>query len=255
MGVIRTVIVDDEPPARRKIIRLLSNERRFSVVGEASSGAEAVQVIAELKPNLVFLDISLPDRSGFEVLEAIPCCQDLHIVFITAHNDFAIKAFEVHALDYLLKPVEPSRFSQTLTHIQRAIESQGTRELASRLDDFISSMRAEPQYIKRLVIQEGDRSVFLQVDCIDWMESARNYVCVHSGPQTHIVRSTLDSIVQKLNPACFRRISRSEVVNIDRIAEVRSWFHGDQKIRLKDGGELTWSRRYRTGTLEELERS
>lgn len=254
MGVIRTVIVDDEPPARRKIRRFLSTEPGFTVTAEAGSGTEAIEAITSCKPDLVFLDISLPDRSGFEVLEAIDHRDEMHVVFVTAYDDFAVKAFEVHAFDYLLKPVEPSRFSQTLNRIQQVIASKKTSELTSRLDELIAGMRPESRYVRRLLIQEGDRSVFLEVDRIDWLEAARNYICVRSGSQTFIVRSTLDSLLRKLDPVRFRRISRSEAVNIDRIAEVRSWFHGAQKIRLKDGTELMWSRRYRTGTLEELER-
>jgi two-component system LytT family response regulator len=164
-----------------------------------------------------------------------------------------VKAFEVHALDYLLKPVEPGRFVQTLQRIKEVIAAKRTHELADRLEHLMATMQPQPKYPRRLLIPEGNRSVFLDVDRIDWLEAARNYVCVHSGGQTFIVRSSLDSVVRKLDSARFRRISRSEVVNVDHISEVRSWFHGDQKIRLNDGTELTWSRRYRTGTLEDLE--
>jgi two-component system LytT family response regulator len=253
--MIRTIIVDDEPPARRKIARFLSKEREFTVLAEAGSGAEAIGAVNRLKPDLLFLDISLPDRSGFEVLESIEDRTSLYTVFITARDDFAVKAFEVHALDYLLKPVEPSRFVQTLQRIQDVIASKRTHELAGRLEHLIGSLRPQLTYPRRLLVPEGNRSIFLDVDRIDWLEAARNYVCVHSGGQTSIIRSSLDALVRKLDPARFRRINRSEVVNVERISEIRSWFHGDQKIRLQDGTELTWSRRYRTGTLDEFEQA
>lgn len=253
MGVIRTVIVDDEPPARRKIRRFLSSEPEFSVAAEAGSGVEAIQTIDTCRPDLVLLDISLPDCSGFDVLESIAHKDELQVVFITAHDDFAVKAFEVCAFGYLLKPVAPDRFSQALKRIRQAVATRQTGDFGKRLNDLIGDMRPERRHARRLLIQEGDRSIFLEVDRIDWLEAARNYVCVHSGSQTYIVRSSLDSLLQKLNPARFRRISRSEAVNTDQIAEVRTWFHGDQKIRLKDGTDLTWSRRYRSETLQELE--
>ncbi len=253
--MIRVVLVDDEPPARRKLRHLLTSETDVSIIGEAASGAEAVELLNRLKPDLAFLDIQLPDCSGFDVVEALDSRDGLHIVFVTAHDDFALKAFEVHALDYLLKPVEPSRFAQSLARIRRIVAAGSTSHLASRLDELVATLRSDPAYVRRLLIQENDRSFFLDVARIDWIEAARNYACIHSGDKTHIVRNTLDGLSAKLDPAIFRRINRSEIVNVDRIAEVRSWFHGDQKIVLKTGAELNWSRRYRSGSLEELERA
>jgi two-component system, LytTR family, response regulator len=253
--MIHAVLVDDEPPARRKLRHLLSSEADISVVGEAGSGAEAVELLNRLQPDLAFLDIQLPDCTGFDVVESLQSREHLHLVFVTAHDDFALKAFDVHALDYLLKPVEPSRFAQSLKRVRRMIEAPGTGRIASRLDELVQSLRSDPAYVRRLLIQENERSVFLDVSRIDWIESARNYVCIHSGDRTHIARSSLESLAAKLNPAVFRRINRSEIVNVERIAEVRSWFHGDQKVILKSGKELNWSRRYRTTSLEELERA
>ncbi len=253
--MIRTVLVDDEPPARRKLLHLLSSEPDFAVVGEAGSGAEAVELLNRLQPDLAFLDVQLPDCTGFDVVEALESRDRLHIVFVTAHDDFALKAFDVHALDYLLKPVEPSRFAHSLHRIRRILEAPTTGRLATRLDELVATLRSDSAYARRLLIQENDRSVFLDVARIDWIEAARNYTCIHSGSNTYIARRTLDSLSAKLDPALFRRINRSEIVNVDRIAEVRSWFHGDQKIVLKNGAELNWSRRYRTNSLDELERA
>ncbi len=253
--MIRVVLVDDEPPARRKLRHLLSAEEDFVVAGEAASGAEAVEVLNRLQPDLVFLDIQLPDCTGFDVLEALDRRDRFAVVFVTAHDDLALKAFEVHALDYLLKPVEPSRFAQSLARIRWMLEASNTRHLASRLDELMATLRSDPAYVRRLLIQQNGRSFFVDAADIDWIEAARNYACIHSGNQTYILRSTLDSLSSKLDPAIFRRINRSEIVNVNRIAEVRSWFHGDQKILLKSGAELNWSRRYGSDSLEELERA
>jgi len=253
--MIQTVVVDDEPPARRKLRHLLSPEPDVAIAGEAGSGAEAVDLLNRVKPDLAFIDIQLPDCTGFEVVNSLESRDHLHIVFVTAHDDFALKAFDVHAVDYLLKPVEPSRFAQSMARLRRMIAAPTNNHIASRLDDLVRALGSNPSYARRLLIQEDERSIFLEVSRIDWIEAARNYVCIHSGDRTHVLRSTLDSVAAKLDPTIFRRINRSEIVNIERIAEVRPWFHGDQKVVLKTGAELNWSRRYRTGSLADLERA
>jgi two-component system, LytTR family, response regulator len=232
--MIRVVLVDDEPPARRKLRHLLAPETDFAVAGEAASAAEAVEVLNRERPDVVFLDIQLPDATGFDVLAAVEQRDTLHVSFVTAYDDFALKAFEVHAFDYLLKPVEPSRFAATLERLRR-----NAKESTERLEKLIAG------YSRRLLIQDGGRTVFLEVARIDWIEAARNYACIHAGPHTYVMRSSLDSLAAKLDPAVFRRINRSEIVNAARIVELRTALHGDQKIRLKDGTELAWSRRYR----------
>jgi two-component system, LytTR family, response regulator len=252
--MIRTVLVDDEPPARRKLRHLLKSEPDFAVIGEAETAAQAIDVLNRLHPDLVFLDIGLPDATGFDVVETLQGGFLPSIVFVTAYDDFALKAFDVHALDYLLKPVEPSRFSNALARIRRFVESGETRGLASRLEQLVASLKAGSSYVQRLLIQDDKRSLFLDVNRIDWIESARNYVCIHSGSKTWIQRTTLDSLAIKLDPKSFRRINRSQIVNVRRISEVNSWFHGDSKLLLKDGTKLTWSRRYRPESFEELER-
>jgi two-component system, LytTR family, response regulator len=237
--MIRVVLVDDEPPARRKLRHLLSPETDFEVAGEAASAAEAVEVLNRERPDVVFLDIQLPDATGFDVLASLEDRAALHVSFVTAYDDFALKAFEVHALDYLLKPVEPSRFAATIERLRRMIAAGQAKEPAERLEKLMAG------YSRRLLIQDGSRTVFLEVARIDWIEAARNYACIHAGPHTYVMRGSLDSLASKLDPAVFRRINRSEIVNTARIAELRPALHGDQKIRLKDGTELAWSRRYR----------
>jgi two-component system LytT family response regulator len=251
--MIRVVLVDDEPPACRKLRHLLTSETDFSVVGEATSGAEAVETINRLQPDLVFLDIQLPDCSGFDVIESLEN-RHVQIVFVTAYDDFALRAFEVHALDYLLKPVDPSRFAQALNRVRSTMQKLPNEPPASQLDQLVASLHSQRTYIRRLLIQENDRSIFLEVHRIDWIEAARNYLCIHSGGKIYILRSSLESISAKLDPAMFQRINRSEIANVSAILELRTGRHGDAKVRLGDGTELRWSRRYRAGSLEELER-
>ncbi len=252
--MIRALIVDDEPPARRKLRHLLADDGGLQVVGEAGSAAEAVETIRREHPELVFLDIQMPDASGFDVVEQCSDLPELFYVFVTAYDDFAVKAFEVHALDYLLKPVEPSRFDAAMQRVKRLLAKKDDSHLASRLEQLVAQIKTEPGYIRRLLIQEDERSFFVETHRIDWLESARNYVCVHAGGNTYTLRSTMEAMIAKLDPARFRRINRSEIVNVERIAELRNWFHGDQKVILKNGTELMWSRRYRAGTVEDLER-
>jgi two-component system LytT family response regulator len=180
----------------------------------------------------------------------------MQVIFVTAFDQFALKAFSVNAIDYLLKPVEPSRFAESLERVKRAMKQQpaAASELTERLEALLNSLHQKAGSVRRILVQEGQRSMFVDVAKIDWIESARNYACLHVGGQTHVVRSTLDSLAAKLDPRQFRRLNRSEIVNIDRIAEIRAWFHGDQKVLLKDGTELMWSRRYRSESLADLER-
>lgn len=250
--MIRTVLVDDEPPARRKLHHLLAHERDIEVVAEAESAGQAIDVLNRLQPDLVFLDIGLPDASGFEVVEALNAKESLQIVFVTAFDEFALKAFDVHALDYLLKPVEPSRFAKALDRIRAVNSSREPR--TTRLNELVAGLHLGHPYARRLLIQQDNRSLFVQVERIDWIESARNYACIHVGAQTFIQRISLDALVAKLDPARFYRVNRAQIVNVNRIAEVRPGLHGDARIILRDATEMTWSRRYRLTPLQKLER-
>jgi two-component system, LytTR family, response regulator len=247
-------LIDDEPPARRKLRHLLDPESDFAVVGEAGSGKEAVQLLEQTKPDVAFLDIQLPDCSGFDVLDVVPARDSLQVVFVTAHDAFALQAFEAHAIDYLLKPVEPSRFARSVQRVRRLFQQGEPNRMVERFDALVQELRTKQGYARRLLIGEGERSLFLEVSRIEWIESARNYACIHSGGRTYILRSSLEAIASKLDPAQFRRINRSELVNLEHIQEVRSWSHGDQKVVLKSGEELNWSRRYRAASKEDLER-
>jgi two-component system LytT family response regulator len=235
--MIRVLIVDDEPPARRKVRRFLEHDAEIGEIQEAGSGAEAIAAIRAFAPDLVFLDVQMPDMDGFAVLAAVPEPRDFHIVFLTAHEHHALQAFAAEALDYLLKPVDPERFERSL---ERAKEQIGLRR----------ERRPHPEtrpFLKRLVVQKNGREIFLPIERVDWADADGNYVQLHAGTETHTVRSTLEHLVRQLDPDQFVRISRSQLVNLNCIKEMQPWFHGERRIVLKDGRELTWTRRFRAG--------
>ena len=229
---MRVLIVDDEPPSRRKVRRFLEKEPGIENICEAGSGAEAVAAIHSFDPDLVFLDVQMPDMDGFAVLEALPPPRGFHVVFLTAHDHHALRAFEAEALDYLLKPVDPERFERVL---ERARAQIGARKPA-----------APPRYARRLLVEKSGKELFLPVEQLEWARADRNYITLHAGRETYLVRATLDNLSRQLDPDQFARISRSELVNLDAIREMQPWFHGERRIFLKDGVELTWTRRYRS---------
>lgn len=219
---MRALIVDDEPPARRKLRRLLE-ENDVTVCGEADCGETAIASIERMRPDLVLLDISMPDMSGFGVLERLAIPLAFHVVFVTAHDDRALAAFEAQALDYLVKPVQPERFARTISRVKRLAGAYS------------------------LQIQVGHQLV--ATSAIEWAEAARNYVVIHAGGTTHILRASLDSLVGKLDPEQFTRVSRSHLVNVRAIRRLDPLGHGERRILLRDDTELVWTRRYRD-TLE-----
>ncbi|HST21760.1 MAG TPA: LytTR family DNA-binding domain-containing protein [Blastocatellia bacterium] len=242
MAMIRVMIIDDERPARQKIRHYLQSEPDMEIVGEASSGREAVESIQQNRPDLVFLDVQMPGLDGFGVLEALDFEPLPQIVFVTAHDHFALRAFEVHALDYLLKPFDPSRFEKVLDRA-RAFIKRGPDEGES-VSKLLEELRGRPRYIERLLIHCEDRAFFLRVDQIQWIESAKNYVRLHVDKNVYSMRGTIEGLNKRLDPARFLRINRSQIVNLDSIKELQPWFHGEYRIILKDGSQMNWSRRY-----------
>jgi two-component system LytT family response regulator len=240
--MIRVMIIDDERPARQKIRHYLQSEPDMEIVGEASSGREAVDFIQQHRPDLVFLDVQMPGMDGFGVIESLDFEPLPQIVFVTAHDHFALRAFEVHALDYLLKPFDPNRFEKVLDRA-RAIIKRGALE-SDRVGLLLEELRGRPRYIERLLIHSEDRAFFLRTDQIQWVESAKNYVNLHVDRQVYSMRGTIEGLNRKLDPARFLRINRSQIVNLDSIKELQPWFHGEYRIILKDGTQLNWSRRY-----------
>ena len=245
MSKIRVIIVDDENPARRKISRFLAGEEDFAVIGEAGTGREAVQVIESAQPDLVFLDVQMPGLDGFGVIEALTVKPLPQIVFITAYDHFALKAFEIHALDYLLKPFDPPRFQKVIDRIRQQFQRQNPPdELSEKLNLLLKELNGRPKYAERLLLHAGERAFLLAVEKIDWIEAARNYVNLHVGQESYLLRSTIEGLHQKLDPSKFLRANRSQIVNVESIRELQPWFHGEYKIILQDGTEVSWSRRY-----------
>lgn len=249
---IRTLIVDDEPLGRERVRTLLARDDDIEVVGECGDGKKTVAAIEKLKPDLLFLDVQMPELDGFGVLEAISGKPMPAIVFVTAFDKYAVQAFEVHALDYLLKSFDRERFEATLKRAKQAIRRSREGALSERLAGLIEDLEARKERPTRLVIRGAGRITFLRVDEIDWIEAADNYVRVHVGKEVHLMRETLQSLENRLDPGKFLRIHRSHLVNLERIRELRPIFHGDYLVKLGNGTELTLSRNYREKLLEPL---
>lgn len=245
MPKIRVVIVDDESPARRKISRFLAGVEDFAIIGEAGTGLEAVQVIEAKRPDLIFLDVQMPGLDGFGVIEALTAEPLPQVVFTTAYDHFALKAFEVQALDYLLKPFDQPRFQQVLAHVRQQFQRKDRQDdLGEKLNLLLKELNGRPKYAERLLVNAGERAFLLAVGKIDWIEAARNYVNLHVGRESYLLRSTIEGLSQKLDPSKFLRANRSQIVNVENIRELQPWFHGEYKIILNDGTEVSWSRRY-----------
>ncbi len=251
---ITALIVDDEPLAREKIRRLLRNENDFEIIGEAVSGEEAVEMIQAEKPDLVFLDIQMPEMNGFEVIKAIKNGAMPAVIFVTAYDKYAIKAFEVHALDYLLKPFDYDRLKSALTRVREQLETKSYGEIDEKLISLLSDLKAEKDYPQRLVLKTAGRVFFIKTSDIDWIEAAGNYVKLHIGKDAHLLRETMNNTEAKLNPEKFLRIHRSSLVNIDRIKELNPLFNGDYLVILQDNTELTLSRNYHDRLRELFEK-
>jgi two-component system, LytTR family, response regulator len=278
---LRVLVVDDEAPARRKIMRLLRSESGVRVVGEADSGDAAITAIEKLNPDLVFLDVQMPVTDGFAVVQALsanarpdqvarpfpaarpkPAAQDHsahptelpQVIFVTAHDQYALRAFEVHAFDYLLKPVAEDRFREALNRARSHLARSNGTGTQARLQHLLQQIQRDRGYSQRLFIREGERAFFVSVNDISWIEADRNYVFVHTTGKKHNIRGTLDSLQEILDPKLFVRLNRGSLVRLDAIRELQPWFHGEYKVILRDNTELRWSRRYLTQRPELLKR-
>jgi two-component system, LytTR family, response regulator len=243
------VIVDDEPIAREGIRTQLSLEPQVEIVAECGDGLEAVETIRELAPDLVFLDVQMPGMNGFEVMQTIGVDVMPAVIFVTAYDKYALQAFEVNAVDYLLKPFDAERFQKAYQRALVEIQRNTSDAINQNLKALLESMK--PRYLERLVVKSRGRIFFLPVSEIDWIESADNYVGLHAGRETHLIRETLTSLETKLNPGEFLRLRHSAIVNVTRIKELRPLFKGEYEIVLQNGTKLTSSRRYKR-RVEEL---
>ncbi|HMK31362.1 MAG TPA: LytTR family DNA-binding domain-containing protein [Terriglobales bacterium] len=252
--MIRALIADDEPLARKRIRRLLAREEDFEVVGECGEGGEAITALRDLKPDVLFLDVEMPELDGFAVLKAIEP-QDLPVViFTTAYDHYAIRAFDAHALDYLLKPFDEDRFHESVHRARTQMDHSRSGELAGKLLSMLHD--AKPQNdTDRLVIKSGGRVVFLKSEEIDWVEAAANYVRIHAGQEAYLMRETMTSFEARLNKDIFMRIHRSIIVNVEKIKELQPCNNGEYIVVLRNGKELSLSRSFRERIQDFLQRS
>jgi len=256
MSLIRVLIVDDEPLARENLQGLLSEDPDLLLVGQCANGIEAVEAIKTLEPDLLFLDVKMPRVNGFEVLKQIPLGQLPIVIFVTAYDQHALRAFEVNALDYLLKPFDDERFAMTMARVKTQFKQKRITEYNERVFSLMGSEYSpltapkptEPPktpYIRRIAVKTTGRIYFVEVDEIEWIQAARSYVQLHTTTKTHLVRETMSHFEANLDPQQFLRIHRSTLINIAFIRELQPYFRGDYLVILKDGTELKLTRRNR----------
>ena len=241
---VKVLIVDDEPLARERLRQLLAGDERAEIVGECADGKSALNAIRDQAPDVVFMDVQMPELDGFEVVSRIDPGKMPRIVFVTAHDKFALKAFEIHAIDYLLKPFDRERFQVALQRAIEAVSNNAGGDMAEKIAALLAEAQPAP-HPDRIAVKSTGRIVFVRAEEIDWIEAADNYANLHVGVDSHLLRETMSSLEKRLSPAKFIRISRSTIVQIDRIKELQPLFHGDYAVILRDGTKLTLTRNYR----------
>ena len=243
---IRALIVDDEAAARRRIRRFLCASPDVEVVGECEDGREAVELIEGRPPDLLFLDVQMPRLDGFGVIERVGAGTIPAVIFVTAYDEFALRAFDACALDYLLKPFDRARFCRSVERARAQIENSRASGLARDLERLIGELRAgaERQRSNRIEVRSCGSTLFVRVEKVDWAGAADNYIELHVGRETHLIRETMSQLEARLDPAMFVRIHRSVLVNLERVKELRPLFNKDHVLVLRDGTELTVSRTY-----------
>ncbi len=277
---MRVLIVDDEPIARRRIRRLLKLEEGVDLVDEAGSGSDAVSAIRDMRPDLVFLDVQMPDMDGFAVVSKLNDELMPAIVFVTAYNEYAVRAFDVNAIDYILKPFDPDRFRSAFGRARSQLEQKSSAEAGRRIKALLAEVLGEERaeavttatdngagvresvvaaatrsrLLDRLMVKHDGRVYFVKVADIDWFEASGNYVRLHVGRVSHLIRETMHGIEAQLDPNVFARIHRAVIVNLDRIRELQPWFAGDYIVILRDGRQLKLSRTYREALQARMHR-
>jgi two-component system LytT family response regulator len=239
---LRILIVDDEPLARERIRSLLADEPDVEVLAECKNGHEALEAIKKQSPDLVFLDVQMPGMGGFEVLSALPQERMPTVIFVTGFDQHALKAFEVHALDYLLKPFKQARFKATLQRAREALMNQQAGQASKGLLALLNDTKPVREHLSRIPVRTGERVVFVKTAQIEYIEAAGNYVVLHTGKENHVVRETLTALEEKLDPKQFIRISRSTLVNLEQIKELQPLFKGEHAVVLHNGKQLTMTR-------------
>lgn len=250
---ITALIVDDEPLARKFVRRMLEKHSSVEIVGECGNGREAAGAITEKKPDLVFLDVQMPEMDGFTALETVGAAALPQIVFVTAYEQYAIHAFEAAALDYLLKPFDQPRFDKAMTRVyEKFADREQARTEQKQIAALLENVREKPAYLERLVVKTGGRIIFLKTSEVDWIQADDKYAHLHTGNKSHLVRQTLGALEAQLDPQKFIRIHRSAIVNIERIKELQPMFTGEHLVVLENGTKLTLSRSYKNKLFEIL---
>jgi two-component system LytT family response regulator len=269
MPPIRVLLADDEPLGRRRLVRFLRAEPDADVVAECGSGEEAVAALAREEVDLVLLDVQMPDLDGFGVIERVGADRMPPVVFVTAYDAYAVRAFEVHALDYLLKPVTAERFAAAFARARGHLDQTSSARMGRRLQAMLAQVLApepagaggvagaaapgpRPRHVDRLQVKDDGRVYFVRADDVDWFEADGNHVRLHVGAATHTIRETIAALDAALRPDRFARIHRSTIVNLDRIRELQPWFAGDYLVLLRDGTQLKLSRTYREQLQQRL---
>jgi two-component system LytT family response regulator len=257
--IVRTVIADDERLARQKLLILLQSEPLVKVVAECQDGRQTVSAIRSLRPDMLLLDIQMPDLDGFQVLSEIPVDEMPVVIFTSAYDQYAIRAFEAHALDYLLKPFDQERLHHAVERAQSELRKSRDREITHRILNLLSQVRSvalpTPEVDNRLVIKANGRVVFLDLDNIEWVEAAANYVRLNVGKESYLFRETISRISERLDANHFVRIHRSTIVNVRKIKELIPVNSGEYVVVLKSGRELSCSRGYRAALQGIVEKS
>jgi two-component system LytT family response regulator len=243
---VKTLVVDDELLARERLRQLLSQQAEIDLIGECADGREAVTVIQEKSPELIFLDVQMPELDGFAVLDAIDSESNPVIVFVTAHDKFALRAFDVQAVDYLLKPFDRERFEAALRRALEQVKQRRTPPEPQAQAAELAEVPSPAKPVDRLAIKSSGRITIVKTADIAWVQAAHNYVEIHEDKQTHLLRETMSGMEQRLPPDKFVRISRSVIVNVEKVKELQPLFYGEYKVTLHNGARLTLSRRYRS---------
>lgn len=250
---LRALIVDDEPPARAILREMLKDDSEVEVIGECANGQEAMKALATQSPDLMFLDIQMPEMDGFALLETLDSDQMPTVIFVTAYDRYAVRAFEVAAVDYLLKPFNYARLAKALQRAKSNLHDGHSADRSRQVIELLRQINARAEYLDRFVVKNNGRTLLVPVDEVDWIEADGNYLLLHAGDDKHLLRETLQNMEQRLNPRKFLRIHRSAIVNLDRIKELQTHVNGeDHLVILKDGNQLILSRRYKEKVSQAL---
>jgi two-component system LytT family response regulator len=243
---IRVAIADDEPLARERLSSMLEGRERYAVVAECNDGAEALAALADHDIDLLFLDVQMPGLDGFQILESLDSDSLPIVVFVTAFNDYALRAFDVSALDYLLKPFDRERFEMTLARVEERVSVRERGEISVELREFLGTLTtpATPGHVSRFPVRANGEIYFVRTEDVDWIDAEGNYVALHAAGRRHLVRDTIKSLETRLDPSKFVRVHRSAIINVDRLRKLQPYFHGEYVITLQDGTTLTSSRTY-----------